>query len=167
MRVFFDFEFIENGDQHPIIPVSIGIVREDERAYYAEFKDVDWSLANPWVITNVKPHLYKYEHQIKSKEQITQDIIEFVGKEPEFWGYYADYDWVILCGMYGSMMNRPDSWPMRSLDIEQYMWHLGLSSEDIPVTNVGEHDALNDAHYNHELFNYCLELQKSTTEDIA
>lgn len=35
MRVFYDTEFLERGPDHPIVPVSIGMVREDGADYYA------------------------------------------------------------------------------------------------------------------------------------
>src|SRR5688500_2673686 len=109
MRIFFDFEFIENGNQHPIIPISIGAVREDGEEYYAEFHGVDWSKASDWVMDNVKPYL---TGETKTKIDIAEEIISFAGENPEFWAYFADYDWVILCQLYGRMIDLPKGWPM-------------------------------------------------------
>jgi hypothetical protein len=150
MRIFFDFEFIENGAEHPIIPISVGIVREDSEAYYAEFEEVDWSLANDWVLANVKPHL-NGKNQL-ARRQIADEILEFVGERPEFWGYYAAYDWVLLCSLYGAMVDNPKSWPMICYDIKQYMVHLGVTTEDLSIPNAQEHHALADAHWNHRVF---------------
>lgn len=155
MRTFFDFEFIENGDKHPIIPVSVGLVREDGKEYYAEFEGVDWSLANDWVIENVKPTLGRVEPL--PKNDIAADIISFVGYNPEFWAYYADYDWVIMCGLYGPMVLLPEGWPMICYDIRQYMYHLGLDSKFTnSIPNKEEHHALADAIWNMEVFNKLL-----------
>lgn len=150
MRTFLDFEFIENGAEHPIIPISVGLVREDGKEFYAEFADVDWSLANPWVLENVKPLL---SGSTKSREEIAKEILEFVGYDPEFWGYYADYDWVLMCSLYGKMIDKPESWPMYCLDIRQYMYHLGISTDDISgLHNTSPHNALDDAKWNMKLF---------------
>lgn len=163
MRIFFDFEFIENGDKHPIIPVSVGLVREDGLEYYAEFSGVDWSRANEWVLENVKTKLiYKPEDRF-SKERITEDIKTFVGEKPEFWAYYADYDWVLLCSLYGRMIDLPTGWPMFCLDLKQMMYHLNINDDELeelnknPLTNTQEHHALDDAIWNKNMFNYLLE----------
>jgi hypothetical protein len=159
MRIFFDFEFIENGSEYPIIPISVGIVREDEKTYYAEFSGIDWSKANDWVLANVKPYIGKITS--KPKKQIANEIKKFVGSRPEFWAYYADYDWVILCQLYGRMIDLPEGWPMCCFDLKQYMWHLGLSRSDIPFINEEEHNALADAEWDSKLFNMCFQYQQS------
>jgi hypothetical protein len=155
MKIFFDFEFIENGNEHPIIPVSIGMVREDNKEYYAEFSGVDWSKANDWVLENVKPYLGTDPREKFSREDIAVDIVDFVGEKPEFWGYYSDYDWVILCQLYGKMIDLPTGWPMFCLDIRQYLYHLDKTIEDVVVDiNPKEHDALEDARWNKRVFDW-------------
>ena len=51
MRYFYDTEFIEDG--RTIELVSIGIVAEDGREYYAVSTAFDPSKANAWVRENV------------------------------------------------------------------------------------------------------------------
>lgn len=51
MRYFYDTEFIEDGAT--ITLVSIGIVAEDGREYYAVSTDFDGARANHWVRENV------------------------------------------------------------------------------------------------------------------
>lgn len=160
MRIFVDFEFIENGDKHPIIPISVGVVREDGSNYYAEFNDVDWSLANSWVIENVKPIIGTVSDEPpKNKVTIAHEIREFVGEKPEFWGYFADYDWVILCQLYGKMIDLPEGWPKYCLDLKQWMWHLGVDRSSMPPNN-NEHNALSDAIWNSQVFQTLLEFQQ-------
>lgn len=153
MRVFFDFEFIEGGSAFVMEPISIGMVREDGEEYYAEFSGVDWSRANEWVLKNVKP-LLQVPSFSSSKDKIAEDIREFVGDSPEFWAYYADYDWVLLCQLYGTMLSLPRGWPKYCLDINQFMWHVDVSKSEIPVQNKGEHLAIADARWNKEVFDY-------------
>lgn len=150
MRVFFDFEFIENGAAFVMQPISVGMVKEDGSEYYAEFRNVPWHLANQWVLDNVQPHL---TGPLKSGLTIAREIREFVGTHPEFWAYFADYDWVLLCQLYGPMVNLPQGWPFWCRDIKQAMWERGLSKEDLTRNglredDLTEHNALSDARWN-------------------
>jgi hypothetical protein len=55
MKYWIDTEFI--AKPYTIDLVSVGIVAEDGREFYAESSDVDWSKANPWMQENVRPQL--------------------------------------------------------------------------------------------------------------
>lgn len=142
MKYFFDTEFIEDGKTIDLI--SIGIVAEDGRTYYAESKDADHSKASQWVKDNV---LTKLQGGIfvKSRQKIALDIVQFVGEKPEFWAYYADYDWVSLCQLYGTMMDLPDGWPMYCRDLKQLLDDLG--NPKITKQEIGLHNALYDAEW--------------------
>lgn len=116
MRVWFDTEFIEDG--RTIDLLSIGMVREDGATYYAEPAETNRSRASEWVRANVLPHL---GGPILPRKQIAANIAAFVGDEPEFWAYYADYDWVALCQLYGTMMDLPRGWPRYCRDFKQWL----------------------------------------------
>jgi hypothetical protein len=66
----------------------------------------------------------------------------WVGPEPEFWAYYADYDWVALCQLYGTMMDLPKGWPMYCRDLKQVADERGAT---LPPQQGTEHHALADA----------------------
>ena len=149
MRTFFDFEFIEEGSAFVMEPISIGMVREDGEEYYAEFQGVNWERANDWVRTNVRPYL---TGPIKRRVVIAKEIMEFVGEKPEFWAYFADYDWVLLCQLYGRMIDLPEGWPMYCLDLKQLMWHHDVHKGNLP-DNINAHNALADARWNKNAFN--------------
>lgn len=152
MRIFFDFEFIEDGPAFVMEPISIGMVREDGEEYYAEFQGVQWNRANQWVNINVKPFL---TGPIKRKHIIAREIREFVGETPEFWAYFADYDWVILCQLFGRMVDLPSGWPFLCLDLKQLMWHADIQKEQLNIAdNENPHNALADARWNKDAFNY-------------
>lgn len=158
MRIFFDFEFIENADQHPVHPISLGMVREDGVEYYAEFADIPWHLANNWVLENIKPTIGSIP--VLTKKQIAQDVTQFVGYYPEFWGWYCDYDWVLMTSMFG-FLNVPDTWPHLALDLRQYMYHLDLHREDLDhIKNEKEHHALADAQWNMKVYDYLEEVRR-------
>jgi hypothetical protein len=139
LRIFFDTEFIEDG--HTIELLAIGAVREDGDLYYAESSEADHSRASEWVQANVLPHLTG-GHQ-RTKAEIAAELIEWCGPEPEFWAYYADYDWVALCQLFGTMMDLPDGWPMYCRDLKQLLddRRLELSQDD------SLHNALGDARW--------------------
>ncbi len=144
MKFFIDTEFIESGPTHPIELLSIGIVCEDGRELYAEVDDAVLVNANEWVQKNVLPHLLG--PKIK-RSDLALAIKSFVGiGKPEFWGYYADYDWVVFCQIFGAMLDLPKGWPMYCRDIKQRCAERG--DPQLPKQDSTEHNALNDARWN-------------------
>ena len=141
MRFWFDTEFIEDG--RTIDLISIGIVAEDGREYYAEAWECDLERASPWVRENVFPHL---SGVCTRREVIAQDIIGFVGAKPEFWAYYGDYDWVALCQLYGTMIDLPKGWPKFCRDVRQLFDEFG--DPRLPDQEGDTHNALADARWN-------------------
>ncbi len=137
-RYWFDTEFIEDGKTIEL--VSIGIVSENGRTYYAEVDGVDYGRADPWLHENVFPHL---TGETKPREQIADEVAAFVGEKPEFWAYYAGYDWVALCQLYGRMIDLPKGWPMYCRDVKQMADAAGVSK--LPKQTTTEHHALADA----------------------
>ena len=82
MHYFFDTEFIENG--RTIELISIGMVAEDGREFYAEAWAVDWSKASVWVLENIKPHLSG--ECILDRADMRAAILDFIGNDkPKFW----------------------------------------------------------------------------------
>lgn len=144
MKFFLDTEFIESGPGAPIDLLSIGIVSEDGREFYAESASANLSLASTWVEENVLPHLTGEKQLLGS---IGEAIKAFVGEDtPEFWGYYADYDWVVFCQIFGVMIDLPKGWPKFCRDIKQMCVDRG--NPKLPAQTSTEHNALNDAKWN-------------------
>jgi len=190
MKYFIDTEFVEGtqyktflnikyGETKPTIDlISIGIVSETGREYYAISKDFNLQTAwkNEWVKNNVlksiwvelmqKDHFntfnfnldvseldsthmtYKCFKQLikeygKSNYQIAEEILNFCSngyfdntgltfKEkkkypvydifiPEFYAYYADYDWVVFCWLFGRMIDLPKGFPWYCKDLKQML----------------------------------------------
>jgi hypothetical protein len=145
MKYFLDTEFIEAGHLFPITLLSIGIVAEDGREFYAVNTEADYTVANDWVKDNVLPHLGN--ERLMRHVDIGHAILAFVGKDkPEFWGYYADYDWVVTAQMFGTMMDLPKGWPMYCHDLKQWCDQLG--NPELPKQTSTEHNALADARWN-------------------
>lgn len=170
MRYFLDEEFIEDG--RTIDLVSIALVAEDGRAYYAQNAEADHTRASEWVQVHVLKQLdrcpghsywsdWAYHNALggrcsggvtcpwRSRKQLRDEVLAFVDPEqhgaPQFWGYYADYDWVALCQLFGTMMDLPPGWPMYCRDLKQ--WADMLGNPSLPEQGKGEHHALADARW--------------------
>lgn len=37
----------------------------------------------------------------------------------QFYGYFSDYDWVLICSLFGTMMDLPKGYPMYCIDLKQ------------------------------------------------
>jgi hypothetical protein len=159
MRYFFDTEFIEDGKTIDLI--SIGILCEDGREYYAISTEFDADKASDWVRENVLGQLPSRTDDSapwRSRAEIKREIIAFVGQDkPVFWGYYADYDWVALCQLMGTMMDLPRNWPMYCRDIKQWCDEIG--NPRLPEQGKGEHNALADARWNRQAWQFLLDYE--------
>lgn len=95
------------------------------------------------------------------------------GNEPEFYAYYADYDWVVFCWLFGKMMDLPNGFPMYCKDLKQMMDekqnHIDLNTsvteprKDIKShTNYpkqeNEHSAIDDSRWNRKLYEFLKQL---------
>lgn len=166
MRFFLDTEFIERGPKYPVQLISIGIVSESGATLYlvsADFKDEDCS---DWVKENVLPHLGGYFRG--TLEAIGASVKQWVneiggGSKPEFWGYYADYDWVVFAQMFGTMMDLPEGWPMYCRDIKQLCDSLG--NPELPKQTSTEHNALADAQWNKQAHEFLAALLKQNEQN--
>jgi len=150
MKIWFDTEFIEDGKTIDLI--SIGMVREDGETLYLESNECNFSKASTWVRDNVLIHLEGGFKRCFDRYTIGERIRTFVGEKPEFWAYYADYDWVVLCQLYGTMMDLPKGWPMYCRDVKQLCDIVG--SPPLPEQSSTEHHALSDAKWTREAWQF-------------
>jgi hypothetical protein len=204
-KYFIDTEFLE-GTQKEKFPInlfrkstpptidliSIGIVSEDGREYYAISKDFNlkeaWNrfdlkevktnntgdirdytsskVKEYWIRENVLKNLFNnnkfghYEeietftqfknlvnHFGKSREEIAEEVKNYVNckqymfnqdnvlvgrtfiKQPvSFYAYFADYDWVAFCWLFGKMLDLPKEFPKYCRDLKQEFDDLILSN---------------------------------------
>jgi len=155
MRYFLDTEFIEDGKTIDLI--SIAFVCEDGRHLYRGNAECDLNRANEWVQKNVIPILPTKHSEWSgefwcSRETIKNQILGFMppDSKPEIWAYFADYDWVAFCQLFGRMIDLPNGYPKWCRDLKQLMWHLQVDRP--PKSWDKEHDALADARWNKDLF---------------
>lgn len=150
MRYYIDTEFNELGHHLPVELISIGVKAQDGREYYAVAAD-GWQFdhCSPWVRENVLPHL---GGPWKTRKQIAKDLLEFCVEipcdtTPEFWGYFADYDWVLFCQLWGTMMDLPAMFPNFCMDLKQSMKEHCIEKKQMPQQEGVAHNALEDARH--------------------
>lgn len=167
MKVFYDTEFVEQGPDHPIHLVSLGMVAEDGRELYAVNADMDQGLvrAHSFVGMHVWPHLPLVEPQpgtrggshqrldtdhpdVRPRAQIARLVSAFLSQTPEveLWAWYGAYDHVVLAQLFGTMAQLPGHIPMHTNDLKQEADRLG--NPRLPEQLSGEHHALADARHN-------------------
>ncbi|WP_165164281.1 polyadenylate-specific 3'-exoribonuclease AS [Corynebacterium qintianiae] len=158
MRFFYDTEFIEDGTTIDL--VSIGIVAEDGREYYAVSTDFEAPKANRWVRDNVLDKLPSpASAEWKSTSAIRQDVLEFLTAgtgEPELWAWVGAYDHVVLAQLWGDMSGLPKALPRFTRELKQY-WEMA-GRPKLPSLPKGNHDALVDARHNLAKFKVCREV---------
>lgn len=237
MNYYLDTEFIEGPQdkrflgikygttKNTIDLISIGIVSEDNREYYAISKDFNlkeaWNrfqIKEYWIRENVLRPIHKelfdrandssrrilgydsYDYDFsfkqlkkliknygKTNEQIAKEIKNFIYLEnkdfggqvvngtgfipnkypsPKFYAYYADYDWVVFCWLFGRMIDLPKGFPKFCNDLKQISddvynkykksyedgggrnFILKMSNHSHYPKQKNEHNALDDAKWN-------------------
>lgn len=152
-----------------------------------------YGIESLFTYSNFKKLLNKYG---KTNKQIAQEIIMFIDerkvgntiiypveqetetnrvftKDVNFYAYYADYDWVGFCWLFGKMIDLPNGFPKYCIDLKQELERLnetlGYNKDDkgksyriqehsgYPIL-VGEHNALNDAKWNKQLYEFLIKL---------
>ena len=163
MRYFYDTEFVEDGSTIELI--SIGIVAEDGREYYAHLDDysLDKAKAHEFVACNVLPYLEDVPRV--SRERVAREVAAFIRPDtkPVLWGYFPSYDHVALAQLYGTMMDLPGHIPMRTNCIAQMGQMVGQCPN---IPNAGAHDALSDAKWTRDVFNRIIEQHWQTLLDM-
>lgn len=160
----FDTEFLDAPayGKPGIDLISIGVVCEDGREFYAETPrpDMWWSLDGSlaWLRENVRPHLTGAEAQLPHDE-IARQLQLFVadgGGKPKFFAYVGAYDWVAMMSLFGPLIEKPAGWPMTYLEMKPAIlgWkdvHDGLDPR-VFIDDYGpkgpDHHALADARQN-------------------
>ncbi len=145
VRYWFDTEFHEDG--HAIELISIGVVAEDGREYYAVSADYDPARATDWLCQHVLPQLGEADK--KPRSTIRDELADFfaVGGVPEFWAECGEYDWIVLRQLFGTLTDWPQGWPYLAMDVEQ--WRLQSGAAAFPPQASGLHNALEDARTTH------------------
>lgn len=147
-RYFYDCEFIEDGVTVDL--VSIGVVDETGREFYAVSTEFDPTKAIPWVRRNVLDKLPgPADPAWRSRAKLRADLFAFLsapGEEIELWAWYCAYDHVVLCQLWGSMVDLPRQIPRFTHELRQRWEDAGRPM--LPPSPPDQHDALADARHN-------------------
>ncbi|MFN7038854.1 MAG: 3'-5' exoribonuclease domain-containing protein [Alphaproteobacteria bacterium] len=159
MKYWFDTEFID--DTKTIDLISIGIIDEEGKTYYAISNEFDINKACPWVKRNVLPFLTEAS-KWKSRETIKKEIVGFIDhRKPEFWVYNGAYDWVVFCQLFGHIRDLPRNYPWYANDIKQLAHSLGTAS--LPEHSTQKHNALEDAKWTKLAWEFLTNYKKYST----
>lgn len=153
-----------------IIPLYISTVSGDARNscdadnfHYHGFGKQNWQIAKE-VLEFMSEFIPGFDTGVSS-------VLHRIKKNPpEIYAYYADYDWVVFCSLYGRMIDLPEGLPMYCRDLKQMMDEKISPSEiksigyDRAVDRIKvkpgfpvqekEHNALADANWNRSLYNF-------------
>lgn len=171
-RIFYDCEFLEEGSWKPIELISIGMIDDQGRSFYAVVDDAvrDYGSggtdlyarirSHPWLRDNVVPHLNRVPaHQILDRATIAEDALSFIrGGLPaetrrdqiELWSWYGAYDHVVLAQLFGVMSDLPRPVPMFTCDLQQEIRRLGFDVNQVTQCRAA-HDAMADAEWHRDL----------------
>lgn len=166
MKIFYDWEFEENGTI--IIPISLGMVSEEGKYIYVMNSNYFQPTASDWLKENVLNNMASEvpegltvlpwdiaQNKIGSR---ILEYIDYVGTDDiELVAYYADYDHVCLAQRFGAMINMPDVIPWITYDLKQWADDLGVK---LPKQTTKPHNALNDAFYVRDCYNWLVENYK-------
>lgn len=179
MKIFYDTEFIEDG--RTVEMISIGMVAEDGRELYAVSEEIrsgelHQRICNqPWLMRHVVPGLPLdsdkkgigwssssgdyFALDLSSNLIMPRRMIRNLAREfilatpsPELWAWYGAYDHVALMQLFGRMVDRPNGIPMWTNDLKQLCVQLG--NPTLPTQKEGQHNALEDAKWNREAYNF-------------
>lgn len=135
MKLFFDFEF--TGLHQNTTPISLGIISEDGRYFYAEFNDYDRSQLDDWIKENVIKNLkfktpqpgedeYYSMNRVRkdislsekwtvrmrgNTEAIRKELTKWLSqfKDIEMWSDCLAYDWVLFNNIFGTAFDIPEN----------------------------------------------------------
>jgi hypothetical protein len=162
-----------------ITPLYISSVHGDRRNHCSsENFQYAYGKSNKQIAKEIVDFVYESEYP--QAETNKQKAFVRLGKiSPEFYGHNCDYDWVLFCSLFGRMIDLPTGFPMYCRDLKQTLdekakerqstlyascqfpkiatFNEALKSFNLPkLTN--EHNALADAKWNLELYNFLKEL---------
>lgn len=146
MLLFMDSEF--TGLKKDTTLISLGIVAEDGRKFYAEFTDYNRNQINDWIKENVLKNtviggnkdMYKSHKKDKNltvsigiKKQIRNDLLKWLKgfNSIQFISDVCHYDFVLLIDIFGTAFDLPENICAACHDINQDIaCYYGISEQE-------------------------------------
>lgn len=155
MKLFLDTEF--TGLHQYTSLISLALIDENNRCFYAEFDDYDTTQVDDWIQDNVLSQL-THEHYITdthtvisgNTNTIRTHLVEWLKyyDQAEIWSDTLAYDWVLFNQLFGHAFDIPDNIYYIPFDIAT-LFKIKNIDPDVDRTEfsgiTGKHNALNDA----------------------
>ena len=156
MKVFYDSEF--TGLHQNTTLISMGMVSEDDKWFYAEFTDYDETQVDSWVQENVINNLVLPDQELEDFGVVFSEVTKnySIVKGPsviiryeledwlsqfdkiEIWSDCYAYDWVLLCQLWEGALNIPKNIYYIPFDLSTLMKIKGVDP-DISREEFGGH----------------------------
>ena len=154
VNVYFDTEF--TGLRQGTTLLSIGMVTDDNRSFYAVSCQYDRNQVDEWIRENVMPRLYlpsgaDVEYIDKAEWAIGLAIKNFLAphERVEMWSDCLAYDWVLFCQLFGGAMHIPNNVYYIPFDLSTLFKLKGIdpdvNREEFAGLGGEKHNALYDA----------------------
>jgi|694.fasta_scaffold134139_2 hypothetical protein len=158
-------------------------IQSGEYDQYFTFESLKYMIGrfgktNKEIAEEVKEFCLKNYEEDKGVHSVVEHNHPYKNNTPKFYAYYADYDWVAFCWLFGKMMDLPKGFPMYCKDLKQMLDEKSMSYFE--SVNPGmqyfnerlesmknhpnypkqenEHDALADARWNKKLYEFLTEI---------
>ena len=129
MKIFFDTEF--TGLHQNTTLISIGMISEDGKKFYAELTDYDKSQVNDWINKNVLAHrwchlnemdwdkdpYYVYGNRISVLHELKKYLAQF--ESVELVSDCAHYDMMLFINLFGTAFDIPKNVCPACYDVNQ------------------------------------------------
>lgn len=171
VNYFVDTEF--SSDKVPsgninLELISLGLVDDKGRTFYAESTACNPEGFSSWIWQNVVPHLEFLEfagnkkevvstptniRMVGSPQEIAHALADFIDndgdpEDPEFWIWFGQHDWVLLCWLFGiDIDDLPEGWPRTYREISQMP-----GNSWTPPKMGRNHHALDDAIWHKKIY---------------
>lgn len=154
-NLFWDLEF--TGLHQNTTLISIGIVSDCGKTFYAESTSYDESQCDEWINKNVIANLFLKEGDndyslnryriLGNKEEIKEALSIWLSQfeEAEMWSDCLAYDWVLFCDIFGGEFSIPKNVYYIPLDLATAFKIKGID----PDINREEYSGLKDGAVKH------------------
>lgn len=123
IKLFFDTEF--TGLHQRTTLISLGIISEQGRTFYAEFTDYHADQIDEWLKENVIHKLVLNDFDVDrdyspysndvvykgSAEEVVQALMHWLGNDDQYeiWSDCLSFDWVLFCNLFGHAFSVPSN----------------------------------------------------------
>lgn len=142
MKIFLDTEFT-GLHQHTSL-ISLGLIDEQGKMFYAEFNDYKLNQVDEWIQKNVIDNL-AYNHTLMTlniskhndismkgtRDTVTSELRRWLSQydSVEIWSDCLAYDWVLFNELFGHAFNIPSNVYYIPFDLSTLLWAKGIDPD--------------------------------------